>query len=93
MVGGKRQAMDSVHVKANASMDSLRGKKIVQDGDAYVGELRGEGTEDEDPRPPNTVSAYKHQQVEWHHKWKDKTYRNPPGGRDVRARVVSKHTH
>lgn len=33
MVAGKRQAIDSVFVKANASMDSLVEKEILTDGD------------------------------------------------------------
>lgn len=40
LVAGKRQAMDSVHVKANASMDSLKEKEIIQDGERYEGPQR-----------------------------------------------------
>jgi transposase len=43
MVSGKRQAVDSVFVKANASMDSLVEKEILNDADNYADEL----TEDE----------------------------------------------
>jgi transposase len=90
MVKGKRQAMDSVHVKANASMDSLKEKEIVQDGEAYAGEL-SEAGEVEEEKP--TVSAYKHKEVGWHHRWKDKTYKGQPGSRDSRSKFVSNHTH
>ena len=45
MVKGKRQAMDSVHVKANASMDSLKEKEIVEDAEAYASELSEEEEE------------------------------------------------
>lgn len=92
MVKGKRQAMDSVHVKANASMDSLREKEIVQDAEAYAGELTEEADDEGDP-PIRSVTAYKHQEVQWHHKWKDKTYKGQPGSRDERSRFVSNHTH
>lgn len=39
MVRGKRQAVDSAFVKANASMDSLLEKEVVEDASAYVDEL------------------------------------------------------
>ena len=39
MVAGRRQAMDSAPVKANASMDSLKEKEVLQDGDDYTDEL------------------------------------------------------
>lgn len=94
MVKGSRQAMDSVHVKANASMDSLREKEIVQDGEAYASELKEEAEEEgEDKGAGNTVSAYRHQEVEWHHKWKRKAYKGKPGEECRRAKFVSNHTH
>jgi transposase len=91
MVKGRRQAMDSVHVKANASMDSLKEKEIVQDADTYAGELSEEADEGEEEK--RTVSARKQQQVQWHHQWKDKTYHGQPGSRDERSKFVSNHTH
>jgi transposase len=91
MVKGKRQAMDSVHVKANASMDSLKEKQIVEDGDAYTTELREEGDE-EDTNQSHRISSYKHQEVEWHHGWKRKAYKGRPAG-GWRAKFVSNHTH
>jgi transposase len=36
MVSGKRQAVDSAFIKANASMDSLAEKEILTDGDDYA---------------------------------------------------------
>jgi transposase len=93
MVKGKRQALDSVHVKANASMDSLIEKEIVEDGEAYTSELSEEEKEGEDNGALRTVSARKHQEVEWHHQWKKKTYKGQPGSRDERSRFVSNHTH
>ncbi|HET7898419.1 MAG TPA: IS1182 family transposase [Flavisolibacter sp.] len=91
MVKGKRQAMDSVHVKANASMDSLKEKQILEDGEAYAGELTEETDEGEEET--QTVSASKHKEVEWHHQWKDKAYKGQPGSLDKRAKFVSNHTH
>ena len=42
MVAGRRQVMDSVAVKANASMDSLIEKEILDDSSAYADELKNE---------------------------------------------------
>lgn len=84
--------MDSVHVKANASMDSLKEKAIIADGEAYTGELTEEAEEDEghkDKGRHNTVSFRKHQEVQWHHQWKDKTFKGQPGSPDERAKFVS----
>ncbi|WP_216629137.1 transposase [Sphingobacterium lumbrici] len=39
MVRGKRQAVDSAFIKANASMDSLVEKDVLEDASAYVNEL------------------------------------------------------
>lgn len=39
MVAGRRQVMDSVAVKANASMDSLVEKEVLDDSDDYTDEL------------------------------------------------------
>ena len=36
MLSGRRQAIDSAFVKANASMDSLRQKEIIEDGEHYL---------------------------------------------------------
>lgn len=92
MVKGKRQAMDSVHVKANASMDSLKEKQILEDGQAYATKLKEEADDDGYP-PSGAVAACKHKEVQWHHKWKDKAYRGQPGSGDKRSRFVSNHTH
>src|SRR6185312_15863133 len=42
MVAGKRQAMDSVFVQANASMESLQKKEVLKDVDNYTDELKEE---------------------------------------------------
>ncbi|MCS6818410.1 MAG: transposase, partial [Chitinophagales bacterium] len=39
MVRGKRQAIDSAYVKANASMDSLVEKEVIEDAEQYAREL------------------------------------------------------
>lgn len=53
MVAGCRQAVDSVFVKANASLDSLVEKKILDDGNTYTESLKEDDTEQDpsDNRP------------------------------------------
>jgi transposase len=50
MVSGKRQAIDSVFVQANASMESLQKKVILNDADVYAEELEVK-TENNDNKP------------------------------------------
>src|SRR5687767_456251 len=45
MVAGRRQAIDSLFVKANASMDSLTKKEVLEDGELYAGSLKEEEEE------------------------------------------------
>lgn len=96
MVGGKRQAVDSAFIKANASMDSLLEKDVLEDGNSYTDELL------ENDKP--TVSAEKKKQVEQHHEWKKKNYSTMPGtaykdgkidenGNEFRSKYLSNHTH
>lgn len=60
MVRGKRQAIDSAYVKANASMDSLLEKVVVEDGELYLSELNEQSE--------YRVSAEKKEDVERHHR-------------------------
>jgi transposase len=104
MVAGKRQAIDSVFVKANASMNSLAEKEILNDGDEYASAL----CEDEPVIPTTgqtlTVSAATNKRVQQHHAWKKKAYKGMPGARvntkevdnddeKYERRYVSNHTH
>jgi transposase len=97
MVSGRRQAMDSAPVKANASMDSLKLKEVLDDADEYVDELK-----DNDEELNNTVSAVRKKRVEGHHQWKANAYKGMPRGKSldkeenddyVRPKFVSNHTH
>lgn len=45
MVAGRRQAVDSVFVKANAGMDSLLEKEILEDGVVYAQSLKEDDTQ------------------------------------------------
>src|SRR5690606_11560048 len=129
MVSGKRQALDSAFIKANASMDSIAEKEILEDGDAYSHELSENSednkkviplsktndpasatpaaTEDKEPAKPShssqTVSARKHKEVNQHHAWKAKEYKDQPSnasskqtdehGNLIRPKFLSNHTH
>ncbi len=100
MVCGRRQAVDSALIKANASMDSLIEKEIMDDADLFADEL---ASHDDDK--PKKVNAYKKKRVEQHHQWKQKAYQGQPGSRantgdqnqtnntDKRAKFLSNHTH
>ena len=96
MVSGKRQAVASAFVKANASMDSLLEKEVLEDIEKYSGEL--------DFNSEIKVSAEKKKQVEQHHKWKEKNYATMPGtnykeakegdsGDIIQSKYLSNHTH
>jgi len=97
MVSGRRQAVDSALIKANASMDSIAEKGIMQDADAFADELKSnEGDEQQ------KVDAYKKKKVEQHHRWKQKAYQGQPASRvgqnpdvpkEKRPKFLSNHTH
>jgi len=101
MVSGRRQVMDSVAVKANASMDSLIAKEILDDTSTYADELKEGEEKDEDGDNSNkTVSAARNKAVQLHHKWKAKAYKDMPRGKSLdkgdessRPKFVSNHTH
>ncbi len=59
MVAGKRQAMDSVFVQANASMESLKKKEIISDVDNYVDELDNEDEAFNTPLQPKIIPSQK----------------------------------
>jgi len=91
MVGGRRQVMDSVAVKANASMDSLIEKEILDDTEAYADELKKEEEQSDNDKEKQTVSATRYKAVELHHQWKAKAYKDMP--KRKHGRFVSNHTH
>jgi transposase len=96
MVAGKRQAIDSAFIKANASLDSVAEKEVISDADSFLNEL--------DENDEDKVSASKKAEVDYHHSWKEKTYKDQPGkakenkeldefGNIIRPRYLSNHTH
>jgi len=91
MVAGRRQVMDSVAVKANASMDSLAEKEILDDTSVYADELKSEEEQSDDDKESKTVSATRYKAVELHHQWKAKAYKDMP--KRKHGKFVSNHTH
>jgi transposase len=87
MVAGRRQAMDSVFVKANASMESLRQKEIMDDGDDYLDEL----TDNKDEDDPNSNAPSNRKKED--HRPEAKTDKNVAEGKDHRKASVSNQTH
>ncbi len=96
MVRGKRQAVDSAFIKANASMDSLVEKEVLEDASAFVSELE-ENSEFK-------VTTERKKLVERHHKWKEEAYKDMPAGNnksgrldedghEIRPKFLSNHTH
>ena len=51
MVAGRRQAIDSVQIKANASLNSLKKKEVLEDAEMYAVNLK---EEDEQDQPQNS---------------------------------------
>jgi transposase len=96
MVSGKRQAMDSAFIKANASLDSLLEKEVIDDVCVYADELHANSE--------YKVTAEKKKRVKQHHDWKQRTRKDTPGydykdgkvgnsGDFIQSRLLSNHTH
>jgi transposase len=95
MVSGRRQAIDSAFIKANASMDSLLEKEVLEDAAAYAQEL-SENSE-------YAVSESKKKEAQRRHDWKTRNWDNPgvsskegktgDSGDYIKPRFLSNHTH
>lgn len=102
MVRGKRQAVDSAFVKANASMDSLMEKEVLTDAEYYAEELNDNSE--------YKVSKTRKKLVDRHHAWKEEEYKTQHGGGNttgqtnkkdgtdengniIRPKFLSNHTH
>ena len=97
MVRGKRQAIDSAYIKANASMDSLLEKEVMEDVETYSEELDEnsefkltgkEERENKDKAKP-TVTPEKKKEVELHHAWKKEEYKDQPS--NTNSKQVDEH--
>ncbi|MFV0231318.1 IS1182 family transposase, partial [Empedobacter falsenii] len=74
MVSGKRQAVDSAFIKANASMDSLVEKEVLNDASAFVNELEENSEFRACSEPNRTVTSTRKKLVEQHHNWKKEEF-------------------
>jgi Transposase DDE domain len=92
MLSGRRQAIDSAYIKANASMDSLVEKEIIADGEQYLQELRQDeyGNKIEqhenvmkDDRDNDTITQSRNNSTKQHHGWKGKEYKTMPAGKPI----------
>ena len=95
MVQGRRQAVDSAFIKANASMDSLVEKEVLEDASVYVNEL--------EEHSDYKVTSTRKKLVEQHHQWKKEEFKAMPGarksvqlnedGQEIRPKFLSNYTH
>lgn len=91
MVQGKRQAVDSAFIKANASMDSLVEKEVIEnDVQVYANELNANSekqvliTESKPDKAKATVTPEEKKQVEQHHRWKSEAYKDQPSNKNTK---------
>src|SRR5215204_3945700 len=92
MLSGRRQAIDSAYIKANASMDSLVEKDIIEDGEHYLNELQhddyGKPIEQhnnvmKDDRDSDTTTKSRNKSTDEHHSWKAEEYKGQPKGGSI----------
>ena len=103
MVRGKRQAVDSVFIKANASMDSLVEKLVVSDVELEVLDDASAFVNELEENSEYKVTSTRKKLVERHHDWKVEAYKGMPGnsnsnqtdenGNLIRPKYLSNHTH
>jgi hypothetical protein len=93
MLSGKRQAIDSAFVKANASMDSLVEKQIIEDGEQYLSELQHDDygkaiaqheNVTKDDRDSDTITRSRNKSTQEHHTWKETEYKDMPKGKSTK---------
>jgi transposase len=98
MVSGRRQAVDSAYIKANASLDSLVEKEVLDDAETFTDELN---ENNDDTLKKKTISYLRKKKVEQHHAWKEKEYKDQhklsQAARErtdeKRPKFLSNHTH
>ena len=99
MVRGKRQAIDSALIKANASLGSLAEKEVMDDAGVYGQELQA--NDDTVVQEKQAVSYLRKKKVERHHAWKAEKYKGQhkfskermEGDQEKRPMFLSNHTH
>lgn len=107
MVSGRRQAVDSAYIKANASLSSLVEKRVLSEVEAEVmddAETFTEELESNDEKITNekqTISYLRKKKVEQHHAWKAEQYKGQhkmskelmESEAESRPKFLSNHTH
>jgi len=107
MVSGKRQAIDSAYIKANASLSSLVEKRVLSEVEAEVmddAKTFNEELANNDEKFTNekqTISYLRKKKVEQHHKWKAEQYKGQhkmskvlmESEEESRPKFLSNHTH
>lgn len=101
MVRGKRQAIDSAFIKANASLDSLVEKEVLEDVEKYSEELnensefritekqKEEEESEHCDKSKTTVTPQKKKEVERHHAWKEEAYKGEPS--NTNSKQIDEH--
>ncbi|MDP9230771.1 MAG: IS1182 family transposase [Bacteroidota bacterium] len=101
MLSGRRQAIDSAYVKANASMDSLTAKEIIEDGEHYLEELQHDEYGNKikqhknvmkDDRDNDQITASRKKSTDTHHGWKENEYKDMPRGKSLTHRTDDNDT-
>jgi len=86
------EAIDSAYIKANASMDSLLEKDIIEDGEHYLNELQHDdyggvieqhGNVMKDDRDQDTITRSRSKSTHQHHAWKEEEYKDMPKGKSL----------
>jgi IS5 family transposase len=94
LVAGRRQAMDSVYIKANAGMESLLEKEVLDDADKYADELAETGECHRDnKKSEHTVTAEKKKEIEQRQSSQAKHTKDIPGSDAKKAKLLSNATH
>jgi len=99
MVSGRRQAVDSAYIKANASLDSLIEKEVMDDAKTFTDELAN--NDEKITKEKQTISYLRKKKVEQHHKWKEERYKGQhkmsqelvASEEENRPKFLSNHTH
>jgi len=89
MISGRRQAMDSAFIKANASMESLLEKEVIEDADKYADEL----SENSEYTVKETVTLEKKQQIEDRQASQANRTKDIPGADSEKSKLLSNVTH
>jgi transposase len=79
MVSGRRQALDSAYIKANASLDSILEKEVMDDAEIFAEELANNDTSTSlstsGTKKKQEVTYLRKKKVEAHHAWKAEQYK------------------